>query len=189
VISAFGAREVEEQTVMSRLALRASAALGVAYALVVGIAFIRASVVPEHASCPSGGRLIMVDTRTRVLCLCRDGKVDGQFRAVLGRGGVDKRREGDGRTPLGRYSLGEARPSSRYHLFLPVGFPTAEQRAHGYSGSDVGVHGPHAALAWLLHATAWVDWTTGCIAVATTRQAELIAKWVHDAKARDILIL
>ena len=48
-----------------------------------------------------------------------------------------------GRTPIGRYRVAPARASSRYHLFLEVGYPTAEQAKLGLTGSAIGVHGPH----------------------------------------------
>jgi murein L,D-transpeptidase YafK len=109
---------------------------------------------------------------------------DASFRVALGRGGLDKRSAGDGRTPRGQYKLERARASARYHLFLPVDYPTAAQAKQGYTGTAIGVHGPHVAFTWLGHATAWRDWTLGCIAVGTRAEIERIAQWV-DANAAD----
>lgn len=58
-----------------------------------------------------------------------------------------------------------------------------------YSGSAIGVHGPHAAFAWLGHATAWPNWTLGCVAVGTRTEIERIARWVEANAAGEIVIL
>lgn len=174
---------------MRRAAFALVAVVLAAYGLLLGVAALRARGDLKTRPCPGSGTLILVDTAARVLCLCRDGRAEGRFHVALGSGGLDKRREGDRKTPLGRYALGNTRPSSRFHLFLPVGYPTPEQAREGYSGSDIGVHGPHAGFAWLWHASTWADWTQGCVAVATTRDVERIAKWVVEAGAEAILFV
>jgi L,D-peptidoglycan transpeptidase YkuD (ErfK/YbiS/YcfS/YnhG family) len=174
---------------MRRRALLAVALLGLAYVgfLAASAAWAQTSVA--HESCPPEGAVIQVDTNARVLCLCRSGYEDAVFRVALGRRGVDKTREGDARTPRGRYSLSPATSSARYHLFLPVGYPTPEQVDRGFTGSAIGVHGPHIAFAWLGHSTTWIDWTLGCIAVGTRSQVEHLARWVADNGVREIVIL
>lgn len=147
----------------------------------------RAGVV--HEPCPGGGAVILVDSNARVMCLCRNGRAEAVFRVALGRGGLDKRAEGDGRTPSGPYRLGSPRRSTRYHVFIPVDYPTAEQRRAGYSGSDVGIHGPHLAFALLRHATVWPDWTRGCIAVGTRAEIEQVAAWVRRYSPMEIAVV
>ena len=169
----------------------AKALLGLfaAYLIVLAAAHVWAHADPTHRPCPPRETLLLVDADARVLCLCRDGRADATFRVALGRGGIDKRAEGDGRTPLGSYGLQASRPSTRYHVFIPVAYPTAEQQRSGYTGGDVGVHGPHIAFASLRHATLWVDWTRGCIAVGTGAEADRIAAWVRARGAARISIL
>jgi murein L,D-transpeptidase YafK len=123
------------------------------------------------------------------MSLCRSGREEASFRVALGRNGVDKRVEGDERTPRGRYSLSSARPSNRYHLFHAVGYPTGEQVKRGYTGGAIGLHGPHAAFTWLGHATVWPDWTLGCIAVSTRAEIEEVARWVNATRVTEIIIL
>lgn len=142
----------------------------------------------DRAACPAAGVIVQVDSRARTLSLCRDGFEDGVFRVALGRGGLDKRAEGDGRTPRGRYPLGLARPSSRYHRFLPVRYPTTAERQRGLTGSDIGIHGPHEAFFWLGRATSWPDWTRGCIAVGTRADVDRVAEWVRANAVGEILI-
>lgn len=149
------------------------------------------------ASAPSGcaavdGPMVLVQTAPRVLLLCgQDGREEGRFRVSLGQGGLGKRRQGDGKTPLGRYPLGAPRPSaSGFDTFVPVGYPTPAQRAAGYTGSAIGVHGPPDTWPDAV-GQAWVasgNWTLGCIAVATTAEIRGIAAWIEARKVTRIQI-
>src|SRR5258708_34175819 len=107
--------------------LRSILAVLGAYGGVLGAFVLWARAEPRQRVCPGVGSLVVVDTATRVLCLCHDGEEAGRFRVALGRGGLDKRLGLDGKTPLGRYPLGAAIPSSRFPPFLPPGNPTPEQ--------------------------------------------------------------
>ncbi len=98
-----------------------------------------------------------------------------RYRVSLGSAGVDKRAQGDRRTPLGTYTLGAPRPSARWGTFIPIGYPTDEQRRRGFTGSDVGIHGPERRLRWLGPINAWLDWTAGCVAVPDDRALARVA--------------
>lgn len=54
-----------------------------------------------------------------------------------------KRKEGDGKSPEGFYATnkGLLNPRSRYHLAFNIGYPNAFDRANGYTGSFIMVHG------------------------------------------------
>ena len=54
-----------------------------------------------------------------------------------------KTREGDKQSPEGFYTVGSEalNPNSQYHLSFNLGYPNAYDRAHGYSGSMLMVHG------------------------------------------------
>lgn len=54
-----------------------------------------------------------------------------------------KLREGDKQSPEGFYNVGirALNPNSQYHLSFNLGFPNAFDRAHGYTGSYLMVHG------------------------------------------------
>jgi murein L,D-transpeptidase YafK len=158
------------------------------YLAVLGGGFAWAQRAPRGRACPPSGTLVQVDTRERILCLCRDGRSEGDLRVALGRSGIDKRREGDGKSPVGRYPLGRARASSRYRQFLPVGYPTESQRRQGLTGSEIGIHGPHIAFAWLGHATAWPNWTRGCFALGTRGEVDRVARWVVANEVTEVLI-
>jgi L,D-peptidoglycan transpeptidase YkuD (ErfK/YbiS/YcfS/YnhG family) len=174
---------------MRRRLLLSVVALGLVYVALLGASAAWARREVPHAACPTVGVVVQVDTAAHVLSLCRAGREDASFRVALGRGGVDKKAEGDGRTPRGRYPLDPARSSGRYHLFLPVGYPTSDQAKRGFTGSAIGVHGPHVAFVWLGSATAWPDWTLGCIALGTRQQVERVSRWVNENGAAEILIV
>lgn len=54
-----------------------------------------------------------------------------------------KMREGDRQAPEGFYAFnqGHLNPNSRYHLSFNLNYPNAYDRAHGYTGSYLMVHG------------------------------------------------
>jgi hypothetical protein len=169
--------------------LRVSLGVAAVYGIVLGSAEVWAHFGLRHLPCPGGGPVILVDTTARVLCLCRAGEPEGEFRVSLGSRGVGKRVEGDRKTPLGPYALGTPRASSSFAWFIPVAYPTPEQARQGYTGGAIGVHGPHFALAWLRYATVWFNWTAGCIAVGSRSDAEAIAAWTTTSRAAEIRIV
>lgn len=109
----------------------------------------RTPPVRDTQKCAAPDARIVVDLRNHSLALCDKDAVVETFGVRLGRGGIGKIREGDGKTPVGTYALGQPRPSNRYGTFIPIGYPTEEQRRRGYTGSAVGVHGPARWLKWL----------------------------------------
>lgn len=137
--------------------------------------------------CPPSGDSIVVLTRTRELWLCAGGAPSAQFAVALGRGGVGKRRRGDGRTPLGTYSLGAPRPSARYGTFIPIGYPTAAQAGQGFTGAAVGIHGPPRGMDAPAYPVTEVDWTLGCIATGTDADVGAIADFVRERRPRVLI--
>lgn len=60
-----------------------------------------------------------------------------------GKGIGPKTRQGDGRAPEGIYRVRpeQMNPFSRFYLAIDLGYPNAYDRAHGYTGSALMVHG------------------------------------------------
>jgi murein L,D-transpeptidase YafK len=136
---------------------------------------------PAPSFCPGTGDAVAVLTRKRELWLCRDGAPTARFQVALGQGGLDKRKKGDRRTPLGTYTLGTPRPSWRYGIFIPIVYPTPEQASQGLTGGDVGIHGPPRGQGEPDATTAF-DWTLGCVATGTNSEIEVIASFVRERK-------
>ncbi len=129
--------------------------------------------------CAGAEARIVVDSVARTLPLCERGAAVARHAVALGRGGVGKTREGDGKTPLGTYPLGAPRASRAYDTFIPVGYPTAAERARGLTGSAIGVHGPDRRLRALGRLATAVGWTRGCIAVGSDAEIRAVAAWVR----------
>lgn len=143
--------------------------IAVALALALGSA---------HAD-PCTGEAAALIVQEHRLVVCDAGRPGAAYAVALGRGGAGKRRSGDGKTPSGRYPLGAPRPSAEYGTFIPVGYPTAAQRAQGFSGGDIGVHGPRRNMRFLHGLNAAVDWTRGCIALTSDEAVAELARWVR----------
>ncbi len=141
----------------------------------------------SEAACAEGGDLVVVQTRTHTLWLCSGRRAVVRMKVALGRGGLDKGRQGDGRTPLGSYSLGAPRRSPRFGTFIPIGYPTPEQRARGFTGRDVGIHGPGRWASWLGPLSTWIDWTAGCVATANDDDIARVAAFVRERRPRLVL--
>src|SRR5262245_47889793 len=114
------ARRADRQATMARRVLLVAVTLAAAYGILLAGPALWARATPTHAACATSGGALQVGSSARVVSLCSNGVEEGSLRVALGRGGPDKRSEGDGRTPRGRYKLQLARHSTRYHLFLPV---------------------------------------------------------------------
>jgi murein L,D-transpeptidase YafK len=146
---------------------------------------------PTSAVCGLRETGVVVDTKTHQMHLCDGGKIDRTFAVALGVSGVGKKKEGDNRTPLGRYGLGPPRASKGFHIFVPVGYPTREQARMGFTGGAIGIHGPprgYGTLAQLARLVA-DDWTAGCIAVATDADIEAVAAWVRARDVKDVRLV
>ncbi len=146
--------------------------------LVAGTALAKAGADP----CATRSTAIVVDTKKDRLWLCEEGRSKKRYSVAIGSGGTAKSAEGDKKTPVGSYSVGEPRPSKEFGTFIPIGYPTDEQRKHGASGGAVGIHGPKRRFAWAGRANVWLNWTRGCIAVATDAEIREIASWVQRNK-------
>lgn len=120
--------------------------------------------------------------REGALELLCDGAVRRTMAATFGGNPVGpKEREGDQRTPEGTYRVASKVKSDRFHRFLAISYPNADDRRHAAQkgitklGGGIGIHGTQAKLAglariWtrLAHATGLAGvWgpTDGCIGV------------------------
>jgi murein L,D-transpeptidase YafK len=128
---------------------------------------------------------IVVDKSDHTLTLYRHGQAMKTYTVSLGRQPVGrKEREGDDRTPEGRYVIDSRNAHSKYHIALHVSYPNAEDvrraRAAGVSpGGAIMIHGLRDDFSWLGRLHRMVNWTHGCIAV-TDGEIEEIARAVPN---------
>ena len=124
--------------------------------------------------------LIRVDKSERRLDLLRGNVVLARYHIALGTSPVGgKVKEGDRRTPEGRYVIDWRNAKSGYHLSMHISYPNADDiakaKAIGASaGSNIMIHGQpngYAVPASLL--LQQIDWTFGCIAVNNSDMEEI----------------
>lgn len=151
--------------------------------LALALACTSCGLSAEVSPCQGSASYLHVDTDGHRLWLCDGATAERSYDIRLGKGGLGKTREGDGKVPLGTYGLGKPRPSAEYGTFIPIKYPTSEQRALGYTGSAVGVHGPNRDLRWLGGLINVFDTTDGCVGLATDEETGAIAAWVTNKNA------
>lgn len=122
---------------------------------------------------------VLVEKGERRLYLLRDGTAYRSYRVSLGgdpRG--HKEREGDLRTPEGRYLLDWRNPKSCCYKSLHVSYPSSvDRRLAAERGDDPGglimIHGQLNGWGWLGWFNSRRDWTHGCIAVRNVAMEEI----------------
>ncbi len=117
--------------------------------------------------------------------LLRNGKLLKRYPIALGgHPAGHKQRQGDRRTPEGRYTISGRNPKSSYHLSLRISYPNEADRQRAFKagvdpGGDIMIHGLPNGQADLGASHRDYDWTDGCIAV-TNEEIEEIWSLVPD---------
>lgn len=133
---------------------------------------------------------IVVEKAQHSMSVYDHGELLKTYRVALGSHPIGhKEREGDGKTPEGRYTIFSKTTQSRFHKNLGVSYPNAADIAHakagGYSpGGNIKIHGLQFGNVGRMHTL--YDWTAGCIAVTNEEIDEL---YEHVAVGTSILIL
>jgi murein L,D-transpeptidase YafK len=108
-------------------------------------------------------------------------KVIKTYKVALGNQPVGaKERQGDGKTPEGKYLINWKNPKSQFHLSLHISYPNAADRARAKKlgvnpGGDIFIHGVGKTFGWLGAQHRLSDWTLGCIAVTNEEIEEVYA--------------
>lgn len=107
------------------------------------------------------------------------------YNVSLGRVPVGaKQKEGDKKTPEGRYVIDYRKPDSAYFRSLHISYPSpadteAAQKAGLSAGGDIMIHGLRNGLGWIGKLHRLANWTLGCIAV-TNQEIEELWRVVPD---------
>lgn len=136
---------------------------------------------------------IEVRKRERVMELKAGSEVLWRFRVALGRRPEGhKLREGDGRTPEGRYELVEFLPRSYFYKAIRISYPNEEDIARarrlGVSpGGNIMIHGLDPKMEPRWRRDHWLfNWTQGCIAV-TDEEMDIVWASAEPGTPIDIL--
>lgn len=125
---------------------------------------------------------IVVEKAKRTMTLYANRKTIKTYRIALGGNPVGhKEREGDSRTPEGRYTVDAKNPNSSFYKSLHISYPDAHDRAsarrRGVSpGGAIMIHGTPGGLSLLSATGFYVDWTAGCIAVSNAEMDEIFKR-------------
>jgi murein L,D-transpeptidase YafK len=135
---------------------------------------------------------IVVDKGKRRLFLCSDSRIVRSYHIALGfQPTGDKVKEGDGRTPEGRYYVCVKNPKSQYYLSLGLSYPNIQDAERGLreglinyeqydriaeairEGRQPPWHTPLGGEIFIHGDGSKRDWTLGCIALHNNDMQEL----------------
>lgn len=141
--------------------------------------------VPDHAD------YVLVDKSDRKLYLLKAGRVLREVDVSLGLVPTGpKQREGDFRTPEGKYFLDGRNADSDFFLSIHVSYPDdsdrARARAQGIDpGGEIMIHGLPNEPKYDLRRYLDTDWTDGCIAVSNSDMVDI---WLMTRESTPIEI-
>jgi len=148
-------------------------------------------VAGAAAGAPTAADFVLVEKAQHRMTLFANHRVLRTYRVALGSGGLAaKAREGDRRTPEGRYRIDGRLKQSAFHLALHISYPSAADRRaaamrHVRPGGAIMIHGLPNGMGWLGAKHRLFDWTYGCIAV-TDEEIEEIWRLVPNGTAVEI---
>jgi len=165
---------VVKKTVLAAVLLLASAFLYTLAAKRYG------AVTPPAMAAPAfQADMIVVGKTQRSMRLLQNGRTIREYRVSLGGNPVGhKEREGDERTPEGRYLIDWRNKKSMAYLSLHISYPapadTARAAAAGESpGGNIMIHGMVNGWGFVGSLHRLWDWTDGCIAVTNEEMREI----------------
>lgn len=129
---------------------------------------------------------VVVKKSERRLYLLKDKKVLKSYNIYLGREPVGaKRREGDLKTPEGRYLLDWKNTESQFYRSIHVSYPNYRDKLRaqhqGVSpGGQIMIHGMPNDRGESILKTNGYDWTNGCIALKNRDMDEIWAVVEQD---------
>jgi len=127
--------------------------------------------MPSNRFPPVKADSILILKKEHLLELLSNGKVIRAYKVALGQGGLPaKDREGDARTPEGRYLIDSRNAASHYHKAVHISYPNADDRQRAAKrgvapGGAVMIHGLPNGKGWVGAGHRLYDWTLGCVAV------------------------
>jgi murein L,D-transpeptidase YafK len=135
--------------------------------------------------------LVVIEKDARQLHLLQGGEIFRTFRIALGIRPVgDKKREGDFKTPEGRYILDRRNPDSDFFLSIHISYPNAEDRRESAAlgvdpGGAIMIHGQPNVPTRSETYYRTQDWTNGCVAVSNS---DMIDIWLMTGENTPIEI-
>ena len=158
------------------------------------VLFVLLATVSVRGEVIPGVDRVAVYKKKRMFQLCQGDSVLKLYKISLGKAPQGhKTREGDSRTPEGRYILDWRNAESKYYLSIHISYPNEadKQRANSLGvepGGDIMIHGYPEGVTGAMWSRYWFlgnDWTDGCIAVSNEAMDKIWAS-VKDGTPIDI---
>jgi murein L,D-transpeptidase YafK len=136
-------------------------------------------------------REIVVEKRERRLTLVRTDGVVRSYAVGLGAEPEGhKQREGDNRTPEGRYFIDFKNINSRFFLSVRISYPNDADRARArmlgvQPGGNIMIHGMPNGVRSPYRGYAGFDWTNGCVALTNEAMMEI---WLAARERTPVII-
>ena len=122
---------------------------------------------------------VVIEKAAHRLSLYRGDRLLTTYSMALGPNAKGpKERQGDGRTPEGRYVIDSRNRNSAFHRALHISYPNAQDRQRARRlgvapGGDIMIHGLPNGMGMLGRSHLLRDWTQGCIAVTNEEIEEI----------------
>jgi murein L,D-transpeptidase YafK len=160
----------------------------------LGMATLLGSATAEErdlATGPDRADYVVVDKSDRKLYLYKAGRILREFDVSLGLvPSGPKQREGDFRTPEGKYTLDARNANSDFFLSIHVSYPNETDRARAAEqgidpGGQIMIHGWPNEPKYDVRRYQDADWTDGCIAVSNSDMVDI---WLMTRESTPIEI-
>lgn len=134
---------------------------------------------------------VLVKKSEKKMYLLAEGKLIKEFNVVFGANPEHhKQKEGDERTPEGKYILDYKKENSSFYKAIHISYPNEDDKTHAEHlgvnpGGSIMVHGQKNGLGWLSWISQRFNWTDGCIAV-TNKEIDEIWELVNEGTPIEI---
>ena len=161
---------------------------------VIGVANLLGAAGAEEqnlATGPARADYVVVDKSDRKLYLYKAGRILREFDVALGQmPNGPKQREGDFRTPEGKYVLDDRNVNSDFFLSIHVSYPNEADRLRARElgvdpGGQIMIHGLPNEPKYDVRHYQGTDWTDGCIAVSNSDMVDI---WLMTRESTPIEI-
>lgn len=128
-------------------------------------------LVPTCAASLQNADFVLVVKSESTLYLQKNGTTLTQYHVVFGANPKGhKQKQGDKRTPEGRYTLDYKNENSSFYKSIHISYPNERDRRRakelGVSpGGQIMIHGQKNGYGWLSPISQQFNWTDGCIAL------------------------
>ena len=147
---------------------------------------------PSDAWAAQKADMVRVVKSKKRLYLIKDEQVFASFRVKFGADPKGhKVRQGDEKTPEGRYYLTYKNANSAYYKSIHISYPNAEDKENARRlgvdpGGDIMIHGQPNGYEWATFLIQLVNWTDGCVAL-TNRDMDKVWDAIDPGTPIEIL--